>query len=82
MTCNTDSYGVSYADVLLGSTPTSTVNVTAKADGFSSDFSGGIRLQPTISTGGIADAAAGKLPSLPAPTFPSMAPTSANIPTK
>ena len=65
VTCNTDSYGVAYADVLLGSTPTSTVNVSAKADGFSNTFSGTIRLQPTISTGGISDAAAGKTPIAP-----------------
>jgi uncharacterized protein (TIGR03437 family) len=65
VTCNTDSYGVSYADALLGSTPTSTVTVTAKADGFSNAFSGTIRLQPTISTGGISDAAVGQTPIAP-----------------
>ena len=65
MTCNTDAYGISYTDVLLGSTPTSTVNVTAKAAGYSNASSGTIRLQPTISTGGISDAAAGQTPIAP-----------------
>lgn len=65
VTCNTDAYGVSYTDVLLGNTPTSSVTVTAKAAGYSEVFSGGIRLQPTISAGGIVDAAAGKSPIAP-----------------
>jgi uncharacterized protein (TIGR03437 family) len=65
VTCNTDAYGVSYTDVLLGNTPTSSVSVTAKAAGYSQAFSGGIRLQPTISAGGVVDAAAGKSPIAP-----------------
>jgi uncharacterized protein (TIGR03437 family) len=65
VTCNTDSYGVAYADMLLGTTPTSTVTVTAKAAGSSNQFSGTIRLQPTISAGGVVDAAAGKTPIAP-----------------
>jgi minor extracellular serine protease Vpr len=65
VTCNTDSYGVSYTDVLLGNTPTSSVSVTAKAAGYSQAFSGGIRLQPTISAGGVVDAAAFKTPIAP-----------------
>jgi uncharacterized protein (TIGR03437 family) len=65
VTCNTDAYGVSYTDVLLGNTPTSSVSVTAKAAGYSQAFSGGIRLQPTISAGGVVDAGAGKSPIAP-----------------
>jgi uncharacterized protein (TIGR03437 family) len=65
VTCATDSYGVAYADVLLGSTPTSTVNVTARAAGYSNQFSGTIRAQPTISAGGVVDAGAFKTPVAP-----------------
>jgi uncharacterized protein (TIGR03437 family) len=65
VTCATDSYGVAYADVLLGSTVTSTVSVTAKAAGYSNVFSGAIRAQPTISAGGVVDAAAFKTPIAP-----------------
>ena len=62
--CNTDSYGVAYADVLLGSTPTSTVRVTESALGFSNSVSGAIRAQPTISAG-VSDAAVGTTPIAP-----------------
>src|SRR5260370_5361961 len=65
VTCNTDSYGVAYADVLLGTTPTSTLSVTAKAAGFSNGFSGTIRPAPQTSTGGVSDAAVGKTPIAP-----------------
>jgi hypothetical protein len=65
VTCATDAYGVAYADVLLGSTPTSTVNVTARAAGASNEFSGTIRPQPTISTGGVVDAGSFKTPIAP-----------------
>ena len=65
MTCATDSYGVAYADALLGSTPTSTVNVTARAAGASNQFSGTIRAQPTISAGGVVDAGSFKTPIAP-----------------
>jgi len=65
VTCATDSYGVAYADVLLGSTVTSTVSVTAKAAGYSNVFSGAIRAQPTISAGGVSDAAVGTTPIAP-----------------
>ncbi len=65
VTCATDSYGVAYADMLLGTTPTSSVTVTARAAGSSNQFSGTIRSQPTISAGGIVDAAAGKSPIAP-----------------
>jgi uncharacterized protein (TIGR03437 family) len=65
VTCNTDNYGVAYVDVLLGSTPISSVTVTARASGYSQDFSGAIRAQPAISAGGVVDAAAGKTPIAP-----------------
>ena len=66
VTCPTDSYGVAYVDVLLGSTPTSSVKVNASAPGFLPQaFSGAIRLQPTISAGGVVDAAAFKTPVAP-----------------
>jgi uncharacterized protein (TIGR03437 family) len=65
VTCNTDNYGVAYVDVLLGNTPTSSVTVTARASGYSQDFTGAIRAQPTISAGGVVDAAAGKTPIAP-----------------
>ncbi len=67
VTCNTDNYGVAYVDVLLGNTPISSVTVTAKtADGnYSQDFTGAIRAVPTISAGGVVDAAAGKTPIAP-----------------
>jgi uncharacterized protein (TIGR03437 family) len=65
VTCNTDNYGVAYVDVLLGSTPNSSVTVTARASGYSQDFSGAIRAQSTISAGGVVDAAAGKSPIAP-----------------
>ena len=65
VTCATDNYGVAYADMLLGTTPTSSVTVTARAAGYSNQFSGTIRAQPTISAGGIVDAAAGKSPIAP-----------------
>src|ERR1035438_6127644 len=62
VTCNTDNYGVAYVDVLLGSTVNSNVTVTASASGYSQDFSGAIRAQPTISAGGVVDAAADMVP--------------------
>jgi uncharacterized protein (TIGR03437 family) len=65
VTCPTDNYGVAYADMLLGSTPTSTVSVTAKAAGFSNPFSGSIRAVPTISAGGVVDAGSFKTPVAP-----------------
>jgi uncharacterized protein (TIGR03437 family) len=65
VTCNTDNYGVAYVDVLLGSTPTTGVSVTARAAGYSQAFSGDIRAQPTISAGGVVDAAAGQSPIAP-----------------
>jgi minor extracellular serine protease Vpr len=65
VTCATDSYGVAYADALLGTTPTSTVTVTARAAGYSNQFSGAIRSQPTITAGGIVDAGAFKTPIAP-----------------
>ena len=65
VTCNTDNYGVAYVDVLLGSTVNSNVTVTASGSGYSQDFSGAIRAQPTISAGGVVDAAAGKTPIAP-----------------
>jgi uncharacterized protein (TIGR03437 family) len=65
VTCATDNYGIAYVDVLLGSTVTSTVSVTAKAAGYSNVFSGAIRAQPTISAGGVVDAAAFKTPIAP-----------------
>jgi uncharacterized protein (TIGR03437 family) len=68
VTCPTDAYGVAYADMLLGSTPTSTVNVTASyggPGGFSNDFSGGIRAVPTISAGGVVDGGSFKTPIAP-----------------
>ena len=65
MTCATDSYGVAYADVLLGTTPTSSVTVTARAAGASNQFSGTIRAQPTISAGGVVDAGSFKTPIAP-----------------
>src|ERR1019366_8530889 len=65
VTCNTDNYGVAYVDVLLGNTPNSAVTVTARASGYSQDFTGAIRAQPTISVGGVVDAAAGKSPIAP-----------------
>jgi uncharacterized protein (TIGR03437 family) len=51
--------------MLLGTTPTSSVTVTARAAGNSNQFSGTIRSQPTISAGGVLDAAAGKSPIAP-----------------
>ena len=66
--CPTDAYGVAYADMLLGSTPTSTVTVTASyggPGGFSNAFSGGIRAVPTISVGGVVDAGSFKTPIAP-----------------
>ena len=65
VTCATDSYGVAYADVLLGSTPTSTLSVTARAAGANNQFSGTIRAQPTISAGGVVDAGSFKTPIAP-----------------
>jgi uncharacterized protein (TIGR03437 family) len=65
VTCNTDNYGVAYVDVLLGSTPTSSVTITARAAGYSQTFSGTIRAQPTISAGGVVDAATGTSPIAP-----------------
>ena len=65
VTCPTDSYGVAYADMLLGSTPTTTVTVTARAAGYTNVFSGGIRAVPTISAGGVVDAASAKSPIAP-----------------
>jgi uncharacterized protein (TIGR03437 family) len=65
VTCNTDNYGVAYVDVLLGNTPISSVSITAKATGYSQTFTGAIRVQPTISAGGVVDAAAGKTPIAP-----------------
>src|ERR1019366_8439474 len=65
VTCNTDNYGVAYVDVLLGSTVNSLVTVTASTSGYSQDFTGAIRAQPTISAGGVVDAAAGKSPIAP-----------------
>src|ERR1019366_6400969 len=65
VTCNTDNYGVAYVDMLLGSTVNSNVTVTASASGYSQSFSGAIRAQPTISAGGVVDAAAGKTPIAP-----------------
>jgi uncharacterized protein (TIGR03437 family) len=65
VTCNTDNYGVAYVDVLLGSTPMSSVSVTARAAGNTQSFSGAIRAVPTISAGGVVDAAAGKSPIAP-----------------
>jgi uncharacterized protein (TIGR03437 family) len=65
VTCPTDSYGVAYADMLLGSTPTTTASVTAKAAGYSNVFSGGIRAVPTISAGGVVDAGSGQTPIAP-----------------
>jgi uncharacterized protein (TIGR03437 family) len=65
VTCNTDNYGVAYVDVLLGSTPNSSVTVTARASGYSQDFSGAIRAQPTISAGGVVDAASFTSPIAP-----------------
>ena len=68
VTCATDAYGVAYTDVLLGSTPTSTVNVTASAvspRGANNPFSGTIRAQPTISAGGVVDAGSFKTPIAP-----------------
>jgi uncharacterized protein (TIGR03437 family) len=68
VTCATDSYGVAYADVLLGSAATSTVNVTASAvspRGANNQFSGTIRPQPTISAGGVVDAGSFKTPIAP-----------------
>jgi minor extracellular serine protease Vpr len=64
--CATDSFGVAYADVLLGSTPTASVSVTAKAAGFTNTFSGAIRAQPTIkAAGGVVDGAAFASPIAP-----------------
>jgi uncharacterized protein (TIGR03437 family) len=63
--CNTDAYGVAYVDVLLGSSVNSNVSITASAAGYSNSFTGAIRLPPTISTGGVVDAAAGKSPIAP-----------------
>src|SRR5260370_25815895 len=57
VTCHTESYGGAYAHVLLRTTPTSTLSVTAKAPGFRNGFSATIRLQPTISTRRISDRA-------------------------
>ena len=68
VTCNTDAYGVSYVDALLGSTATTTVSVTARygaGSGYSTTFSGAIRSQPTIKEGGVVDAAAFKSPIAP-----------------
>ena len=65
MTCNTDNYGVAYVDVLLGSTVNSNVTITASGSGYSQSFSGTIRAQPTISAGGVVDAAASKTPIAP-----------------
>ena len=65
VTCNTDAYGIAYADVLLGTTATSSVTVTAKAAGYSNQFSGTIRTQPTISAGGVVDAGSFKSPIAP-----------------
>jgi uncharacterized protein (TIGR03437 family) len=63
--CNTDNYGVAYVDVLLGSTVNSSVSVTASAAGYSQTFSGAIRAVPTISAGGVVDAAADTAPIAP-----------------
>jgi uncharacterized protein (TIGR03437 family) len=65
VTCNTDNYGVAYVDVLLGSTVNSNVTITASGSGYSQSFSGTIRAQPTISAGGVVDAAASKTPIAP-----------------
>jgi uncharacterized protein (TIGR03437 family) len=70
VTCNTDNYGVAYADILLGPSPASGVKVDVSATGFSSSFdcypnTCNIRAVPTISAGGIVDAAAGKSPIAP-----------------
>ena len=65
VTCASDSYGIAWVDVVLGSTPTSTVTVTESAPGFSNAVSGAIHAQPTISDGGVVDAAAFKSPIAP-----------------
>src|ERR1017187_7663850 len=65
VTCNTDSYGGAYVDVVLGSTVQPNITITASAAGYSQSFSGAIRAQPTISAGGVVDAAAGKSPIAP-----------------
>jgi uncharacterized protein (TIGR03437 family) len=63
VTCNTDSYGIAYTDVLLGST-VAQETIGFEAAGISAtDFesiSVNIRQSPTISAGGVVDAAQGK----------------------
>jgi uncharacterized protein (TIGR03437 family) len=68
--CPTDSNGVAYADILLGSTPSLGVKVNASAAGFSYQFdcypySCDIRAVPTISVNGVVDAAARQTPIAP-----------------
>jgi minor extracellular serine protease Vpr len=65
VTCNTDAYGIAYVDTLLGSAVTNSVTVTARAAGYSNQFGGAIRLQPTISTSGVVDAGSFKSPIAP-----------------
>jgi len=67
VTCNTDNYGVAYADVLLGSTVNSSVTINESAAGITNPYppTGSIRAQPTISAGGVVDAAGGKSPIAP-----------------
>jgi len=65
VTCPTDAYGVAYVRTVLGSTPTSSVTVTAGAAGFNYPFRGTIRPQPTISAGGVVDAGAFQTPVAP-----------------
>lgn len=75
VSCTTNSYGVAYVHMVLGSAPTSGVGVTASYAGFKHSFwCGGdedtgslcaIRAQPTIFEGGVVDAGAHKSPIAP-----------------
>jgi uncharacterized protein (TIGR03437 family) len=66
VTCPTDNYGVAWVAVTLGSNTTSNAGVSVRATGFPQFTVGGaIRSQPTISAGGIVDAASFKTPIAP-----------------
>jgi minor extracellular serine protease Vpr len=57
VTCDTDQFGFAYADVVLGSTPSSTATVNFNASG--TKGSGGFNIQAPPAVTGVADAAAG-----------------------
>jgi uncharacterized protein (TIGR03437 family) len=62
VTCNTDSYGIAYADVVLGTAVAQPVIrvITSNSSGTEIDVDVNVRIQPTISSGGVVDAAQSK----------------------